>query len=352
MSAHLELVDRCYRGLVRPLLFRAHGGDAEAAHDQTLALLARVGHSRQLRGITRALVGSRETPVTVAGIGFANRVGLAAGMDKNGRALRAWPALGFGHVEMGTVTAQAQPGNPAPRMFRLPHSGAIINRMGFNNDGAHAVARRLEELDVRSGIGARLGISLGKSKVTPLADAVADYVTSFDLLAPFADYIAINVSSPNTPGLRSLQDGGFLSELMAELVGRAVAGRTVPIFVKVAPDLTDEALDELLAVCTDAAVSGIIATNTTITRPLLTGPDQQIASETGGLSGRPLTSLAFHRMAYVAGHTDLPVIASGGIMTGADAARALDAGASLVQVYTGFIYRGPALVREIQEECR
>jgi dihydroorotate dehydrogenase len=224
---------------VRPVLFRLGGGDAETAHEFTLNRLAGVaGQPRALALLRRRYAAS--VPVEVFGVRFPNPVGLAAGMDKNGVALPAWPALGFGFVEVGTVTAHAQPGNDRPRLFRLRDSEAIINRMGFNNAGAAALAERLEVLGP---LGVPLGISLGKSKVTPLEEAVEDYLTSYNIVRPYADYIAVNVSSPNTPGLRALQDKSALASLLGALVGKT------PVLVKIAPDLTDSAISELLEVC-------------------------------------------------------------------------------------------------------
>jgi dihydroorotate dehydrogenase len=322
---------------VRPVLFRLGGGDAERAHEFTLARLARLGHR------TRSLLRARYTtqaPVEAFGVRFPNAVGLAAGVDKNGVALPAWPALGFGFVEVGTVTAVAQPGNEKPRLFRLRQSEAIINRMGFNNGGAAALAARLERLGP---IGVPLGISLGKSKVTPLAEAVEDYLASYRLLARHADYIAVNVSSPNTPGLRTLQDRTAVADLL-----RALAGDT-PVLVKIAPDLTEPAIAELLEVCLAHGAAGVIATNTTLGRDGLAPADQPRAGEAGGLSGRPLTEKARKVVHFV--HTEtggrLPVIGVGGVMSADDAVRLLDAGATLVQLYSGFIYHGPALVRAV-----
>jgi dihydroorotate dehydrogenase len=277
---------------------------------------------------------------------FPNPVGLAAGMDKDGRALPAWPALGFGFIEVGTVTRHPQPGNSTPRLFRLPASQALINRMGFNNAGADALARRLDAL---GRLPVPLGISLGKSKLTPLDAAVEDYLYSLRALRRYADYVAVNVSSPNTPGLRSLQDRAALDELLAAL--RAAAG-TTPVLVKVAPDLTDHALGELLEVCTGRGVAGLIATNTTLSRDGLAGSDGAWAAEAGGLSGRPLTERAREVVTFIAKHTDLPVIGVGGILVPPDAQRLLDAGASLVQLYTGLVYSGPALVRAISRAAR
>jgi dihydroorotate dehydrogenase len=324
-----------FESTVRPVLFRLGGGDAEAAHEFTLHRLA--GLPAPARSALRARYAT-SAPVEAFGVRFPNAVGLAAGMDKNGIALPAWPALGFGFVEVGTVTAQAQPGNDKPRLFRLRDSEAIINRMGFNNAGAAALASRLATLGP---IGVPLGVSLGKSKVTPLEEAVEDYLTSHRLLHPYADYIAVNVSSPNTPGLRTLQDKSSIADLLTALVGPK------PVLVKIAPDLTEPAIAELLEVCLSHGAAGVIATNTTLARDGLAPADQARATEAGGLSGRPLTEKARKVVHFV--HTEtggrLPIIGVGGIMVPDDATRLLDAGASLVQLYSGFIYRGPALVR-------
>ena len=352
------LVRSGYEKVLRPVLFRAHGGDPERIHEDmihTLATLARVPGARSLVG---ALTRTASDPVEVAGIRFPGRVGLAAGMDKDGLAALAWQRLGFAFAELGTVTGQAQPGNPRPRVFRAQASGGLVNRMGFNNHGARALADRLAAAGVYSGNGAAgipLGISLGKTKVVEVEDAVGDYLTSFDAVHPHADYIAVNVSSPNTPGLRSLQDGGALVELLGALTERArtvAPSNPVPVLVKIAPDLTWPQVDEVLAAASDAGVAGIIATNTTLGREGLAPADAHLAEEAGGLSGRPLTARAREVVRYVAGHTELPVVGSGGVMTAADARALLDAGASLVQLYTGFVYAGPALIAAINEEVR
>jgi dihydroorotate dehydrogenase len=340
-----------YGRVVRPVLFRLGKGDAEVAHEQTLhglRLLGRVpGAAAALSRTFGASTAGLER--TVFGVRFPGPVGLAAGMDKNGVALPAWRALGFGFVEVGTVTAHPQPGNPQPRLFRLVEHEAVINRMGFNNLGSSALASTLERYGP---LGYPLGISIGKSKATPLSEAVEDYVTSLRRLYRFGEYFAVNVSSPNTPGLRSLQDGGQLRELLVALHDEAESLSTggrgpKPILVKIAPDLTPQAIDELLAVCTDVGVAGIIATNTTIGRQGVEG--HPLASETGGLSGRPLTEIAAKTVAHIHAETagTLPIIGVGGILEPSDATRFFDAGASLVQVFTGLIYRGPGLVRRI-----
>ncbi|GIG92461.1 quinone-dependent dihydroorotate dehydrogenase [Plantactinospora endophytica] len=331
--------------LVRPALFRLGGGDAETAHEWTLRRLAGLSRSPAALALLRARYAVA-APRTVFGVRFPNPVGLAAGMDKDGAALPAWPALGFGFVEVGTVTAYPQPGNPRPRLFRLPGSAAVINRMGFNNAGAEALARRLAAL--RRPLGVPLGISLGKSKVTPLDDAVADYLASYRALAPYGDYFAVNVSSPNTPGLRALQDRAHLDALLTALVGEK------PILVKIAPDLTEAAVAEVLQVCLDRGAAGVIATNTTLGRDGIAPADAHRAGEAGGLSGRPLTARAREVVSFVHRETNgaLPVVGVGGILDPADATALLDAGASLVQLYTGFVYGGPGLVRAVARATR
>jgi dihydroorotate dehydrogenase len=348
----MTVLDSGYRRLARPALFRLGGGDAESAHRRTVSMLSRLArHPAALRARARLLAADR-APRTVVGLGFPSPVGLAAGMDKDGTALAAWPALGFGFVEAGTVTAVPQPGNPRPRVFRLPDSAALINRMGFPNEGAAALARRI----ARTGdIGVPLGISLGKSKITPVADAVPDYLTSLRAVHAHADYLAVNVSSPNTPGLRGLQDRGALDELLTALIAetRTLArpdrrgGAPVPVLVKIAPDLADDAIADVLQVCTDRGVAGVVAVNTTLSRAGLAHADPAISAQTGGLSGRPLTGRAIEVVRFVAAHTDLPVIGVGGIGTVHDGLAMLEAGAVLLQIYTGFIYAGPALVRDL-----
>lgn len=311
---------------VRPWLFRR---EAEDAHEWTLARLGR------MTAFSRAVLKSRyavSDPVTVFGVRFPNRVGLAAGMDKNGLALEAWPAMGFGFVEVGTVTWHGQPGNDKPRVFRQPEREAIVNRMGFNNFGAGALAERLS-VHQRA---IPLGISLGKSKVTPLDEAVEDYRRSFEVLRDYGDYFAVNVSSPNTPGLRELQEKTYLDGILAELKGGP------PVLVKIAPDLSDPAIAELLEVCAARGVAGIIATNTTIAHD---GP-------AGGLSGKPLGQRAREVVEFVHRESGLPIIGVGGIMSADDAKRMFDAGAGLIQLYTGFVYHGPALVRRCAHGSR
>lgn len=343
-----------YDRLVRPVLFRVGAGDAEAAHEFTLRALATASAVPSLLAPLRRYF-SVDAPRTVFGLTFPNPVGLAAGMDKNGIAVPGWAALGFGHVEVGTVTWHPQPGNPRPRLYRLPASGALINRMGFNNEGATALADRL-----RSAPASRipLGISIGKSKVTPVTDAVDDYRSSLRVLYPYGDYFAVNVSSPNTPGLRGLQDKALLANLLAGLRAEAddlVAhrgGAAKPLLVKIAPDLTDSAIAELLTVCVESGVAGLIATNTTLAREGIAAEDVATGAQTGGLSGRPLAHRARDVVAFVRRESALPVIGVGGIGCVDDALRMFDAGASLVQLYTGFIYAGPRLVRSINRAVR
>lgn len=348
-----QVVSSGYERLLRPLLFRLRGGDPEAVHEATVRSLAVLAHVPGVRDAVALLTRSCGAPATVAGIEFPGRVGLAAGMDKDGLAASAWQHLGFAFAELGTVTALAQPGNPKPRVFRAPASQGLVNRMGFNNHGALALANRLAVAGIHRGnraAGIPLGISIGKSKVVPLADAVADYLNAFQTVAPHADYVAINVSSPNTPGLRDLQDGGALRTLASELVaaGAARVGETpVPIFVKIAPDLTWPQIDEVLQVAADAGLAGVIATNTTRERDGLAASDRALAHEEGGLSGAPLTERARDVVRYVCEHTDLPVMGVGGVMSADDAEALFDAGARLVQLYTGLIFRGPALVGSI-----
>ncbi|MCL2489413.1 MAG: quinone-dependent dihydroorotate dehydrogenase [Propionibacteriaceae bacterium] len=346
-EASTRVLLRAYTRLLRPVLYQV---DAETIHKATIAVLGAL--PGPALALLRGIVGAARSPVTVAGIDFPGRVGLAAGQDKDGTAARAWASLGFGFAELGTVTAQAQPGNPAPRLFRVPELGAFINRMGFNNAGALALAARLEALGVQRGngrLGLPIGISLGKTKIVPVEEAVDDYLASLDAVAHVADYIAVNVSSPNTPGLRDLQAGDELARLTEALTRRAaqLAARPVPIFVKIAPDLSDDELLDVVSVCEATGIAGLIAVNTTTWRPPNTDSTAQVLSETGGLSGAPLSARALEVVRGLHSATNLPLIASGGVMTPGDAQALFDAGAVLVQVLSGFIYSGPALTRGI-----
>jgi dihydroorotate dehydrogenase len=343
-----------YERAVRPVLFRVGKGDPEAAHVWTLRRLAALaGRPRALTALHR--MNFVEAPHERFGIRFPNPVGLAAGMDKDGVALDAWPALGFGFVEAGTVTWHAQPGNDRPRVFRLRASEALVNRMGFNNAGARALARRLAARARRPRTDAvppvPLGISLGKSRVTLLEEAVADYLASLRVLYPYGDYFALNVSSPNTPGLRSLQDKVMLRELLGAITeeARGLAGDRPPkpILVKIDPDLTEAGIGDVLQVGQEYGVAGVIATNTTLARAGVRSADATRANEAGGLSGRPLAARVREVVAFVHRQTGgrLPIVGVGGVLEPDDAVRLVDAGASLVQIYTGLIYRGPGLVK-------
>jgi dihydroorotate dehydrogenase len=279
------------------------------------------------------------SPVSAFGLNFRHRIGLAAGLDKNGVALAAWEALSFSFVEIGTVTAQAQPGNPRPRIFRYPKERALINRLGFNNDGAEVIANRLTELRDRGGWpGIPVGINIGKSRVTPIERAVEDYLFSFRKLRAQADYIALNVSSPNTPGLRELQGGERLDELLRAMNSER---GNLPLLVKIAPDLETAAVDELISVCEANNISGIIATNTTLDHSSIAHDEE------GGLSGAPLQKKSTAVVRQIANKTKIPIIGCGGILDAASAREKIEAGAKLLQVYTGFIFRGPKLVREL-----
>jgi dihydroorotate dehydrogenase len=310
---------------------------AEAAHN--LAILGlRMTPPSLLRG---AFGATPQKTTKLFGLTFPNPVGLAAGMDKNASALRAWEALGFGFIEAGTITALAQPGNPKPRCFRYPSQHALINRMGFNNAGASAAAVRLARQKA-SGRWPRVpvGINIGKSKLTPNEQAASDYATSYKLLLPFGDYFVVNVSSPNTPNLRALQDRDSLAEIIRTLKR---INNVKPLLVKIAPDLTDEAVRDIAALAESEHLAGLIATNTTLDhRSVPKDSDQQ-----GGLSGTPLCQRSTEVLRILRSVTNLPIIASGGIMDASSAHAKLEAGANLVQLYTGFVYHGPQLIRDI-----
>jgi dihydroorotate dehydrogenase len=330
-----------YRTLIQPALFAL---DPETAHN-TLRTIAQIVN---LPSLSRALgrvytVDEPRLAVSVGGLKFKNPVGLAAGFDKNAELLGLWAALGFGHIELGTVTARRQPGNPRPRIFRLTADRALINRMGFPSEGADVMEQRLSKLRSGKLTLPPIGINIGKSKEVELDQAIQDYCYSLQKLAPFADYIAVNISSPNTPNLRQLQDKERLSELLAALTACNVHNR--PIFVKVAPDLTFSALEEVVRCCFDNGIAGIIATNTTLGREGL----KTKIEETGGLSGSPITKRALEVVLFLGSTIDrrMALIGVGGVFSGKDALAMLCAGASLVQIYTGLIYEGPGLVRAI-----
>ena len=323
-----------YTALARPLLFRL---PAETAHEVSMAML---GVAASVLGRSGSAPAGR--PVDCFGLRFPNAVGLAAGMDKNATALPAWPLMGFGFVEIGTVTARGQPGNAKPRVFRLPRQRALINRLGFNNEGAVAVAERLARWKA-SGRWPRVpvGINLGKSRVTPLEHAADDYAESFRVLRGFGDYFVVNVSSPNTPGLRDLQAVDHLRGILRALRQENPSG--LPILVKIAPDLAEEDIDAVVAAGEEEGAAGWIATNTTIDHSSVpVGCDEQ-----GGLSGEPLRDRATRVVRQVAGRAARPVIGVGGVSDAGSAREKLSAGAALVQLYTGLVYGGPALPRQI-----
>ncbi len=327
-----------YRSLLRPILFSL---DAERAHELALAAAARLARSQLLaRLVHDVLTRPRPAPVTLLGLTFPNPIGLAGGMDKNGVAPLAWWAFGFGFAELGTVTPRPQPGNERPRMFRLPRERAIVNRMGFNNDGAAVVAARLAE-QARNGLRPPfpVGVSVGKNKDTPAEKAADDFAAAAAAVAPHADFVTVNVSSPNTPGLRALQNADDLGRLVAAV--RAAAGAK-PVLVKVAPELGGDDLAAVLDAGLAAGAAGVIATNTlsTADRPDL---------PQGGLSGRPLRELALRRVAEVRRHVGdrAAVVGCGGIDDAASARAMLDAGADLVQLYTGLVFEGPFLPARI-----
>ncbi len=349
-----------YRSLIRPALFTQ---DSEAIHNRTLATLSWAARQPLACDALAALYGPPELPVDLFGLRFPNPVGLAAGMDKQAAAVPVWRSLGFGFSELGGVTWHEQPGNPQPRMFRAIADEALVNRMGFNNGGARALAERLAAWREQGRWPAHpVGINLGKSKTTPLAEAADDYANSFRVLWPHADFFVVNVSSPNTPNLRQLQDKSALDEILAALqqvnaqqAKPAKGQKLKPILVKVAPDLTFEALDEILDLVGPRQLAGIVATNTTIARPATEDARlKQTYAETGGLSGRPLRARSTEviRHLYRQSQGAVPIIGVGGIASAADAWEKITAGASLVQVYSGLVYEGPDLVRDIVHGLR
>jgi dihydroorotate dehydrogenase len=346
-----------YRNALRPVLFSQ---DAESIHHRTIGMLNWAGRNETVSNAMRSFLGAPALPIELFGLRFPNPVGLAAGMDKNAEALPAWAAMGFGFTELGAATWHAQPGNPQPRVFRAIAEEAIVNRMGFNNLGAEAIAEKLAGWK-KSGRWPShpVGMNLGKSKITLLEKAAEDYANSFRVLRPHLDFFVVNVSSPNTPNLRQLQDKSALDEIFAALQEvqkewsgpqSAIADRLSPILVKVAPDLSFEALDEILELVGPRQIAGIVATNTTISRPSPQTPDaQRVYAETGGLSGRPLRARSTEVVRHLYRQTKgkLPIIGVGGIFTAADAWEKIAAGASLVQVYTGLVYEGPAICKTI-----
>ncbi len=327
--------------LARELLFKL---SPETSHELSIDLIGAGGRLGLIGLLNKA---PASLPVKVMGLEFANPVGLAAGLDKNGDAIDGFAQLGFGFVEIGTVTPRAQPGNPKPRLFRLPEAEAIINRMGFNNLGVEHLLARVQAAKYK-GV---LGINIGKNFDTPVERAVDDYLLCLDKVYGHASYVTVNLSSPNTPGLRSLQFGDSLKQLLEALATRREVlaqthGKRVPLAIKIAPDMSDEETAQVAEVLLESGMDAVIATNTTLGREGVKG--QEHADEAGGLSGAPLREKSTHSVrvlaAALAGR--LPIIAAGGITEGKHAAEKIAAGASLVQIYSGFIYRGPALIRE------
>ena len=339
-----------YEKLLRPAFFSL---GPERAHELAMTGMTVLGHlgpvCRVMEWLNQ-LPATSARPVEVFGLKFPNAVGLAAGFDKNAEGWPAAAALGFGHIEVGTITAQGQPGNPKPRVFRFPKEEAVINRMGFNNDGAERIAARLAKQPKPGQRRIPVGINLGKTKLTPLDQAVNDYLASFACLADYADYMVLNVSSPNTPDLRKLQDEDRLRELLGAITGanrgRVDAGKSrKPVLLKIAPDLTFPQIDAVLGAIDEFGLDGIIATNTTLARPgVFASVDQA-----GGLSGKPVRKRSTEIINYIARATNgkLPIIGVGGIHSASDAGEKLDAGATLVQIYTGMIFRGPFFARDL-----
>lgn len=342
-----------YKAIARPIIFRASASDPEHAHHWIINGLALASHSQLLLKIIEAASSYKSAALErdVFGLHFPNPVGLAGGFDKNGLGLPALAALGFGFIEAGTVTRYQQPGNERPRNFRFSKDSALINRMGFPNDGADAIHDRLLKLSKPA---LPIGWSLGKSKITPPEEAVEDYLYSLRKLYAFADFFTINVSSPNTPGLRKLQDKAPLDQLLqatvqeTEILARQAKSPIVkPVLVKIAPDLSNDQIDDVVEVCLARHVRGIIATNTTLARDGL----RRSTTEAGGLSGRPLAKRSLEVVSYLSQKLDhqIPIIGVGGIFGPDDARRMFDAGASLIQIFTSFIYEGPGVIKSINK---
>lgn len=343
-----------YQTLLRPVLFSGLNADPEWLHVQTLRSLSWLNGSRQawLRSRLAALYSFEDARLgqTLWNLRFPNAIGLAAGFDKDGVAANVWSSFGFGFAELGTVTRYAQPGNPRPRLFRLLEDQAALNRMGFNNQGAAALRSRLEMRQKQIPI----GVNLGKSKITPLDAAAEDYLESFRLLKPYGDYFVVNVSSPNTPGLRSLQAIDQLEPILAALQTENNAEK--PLLIKIAPDLDAEDICAIVDLALQYQLAGVIATNTTIRRDnlkvnTLSATKTRIVDEAGGISGAPVRSRSTEVIRLIWQHTGgkLPIVGVGGIFTADDAWEKITAGASLIQVYTGWIYEGPMMVRQISE---
>ena len=353
----MALLQNPLYALARPFLF---GLDAETAHDLTMASLAHT----QGTPLSLAYCGTRvDDPIEIAGLQFANRVGLAAGLDKNARCIDGLAAMGFGFIEVGTVTPKAQSGNPKPRMFRLPEANALINRLGFNNEGLDAFIANVQKSKLRQSSSKTpliLGLNIGKNATTPIENAVDDYLICLDGVYPHADYVTVNISSPNTKNLRALQSDEALDALLSAIAkrrGKLVKqhGNRVPIFVKIAPDLDEAQVDVIAATLKRHEMDGVVATNTTLTRDAVKG--MRHADEAGGLSGSPVLSASNRVISQLraALGRGFPIIGVGGIMSGADAVSKINAGADVVQIYTGLIYKGPELVNQvakaIKKEC-
>ena len=333
--------------LTRPFLF---GMDAEAAHELTMDMLARGQRTPLQWAWCNETVND---PITLAGLQFPNRVGMAAGLDKNARCIDALGAMGFGFVEVGTVTPKAQPGNPKPRMFRLPEARALINRLGFNNEGLEAFLRNVQQAQFRKQTRQQrpmlLGLNIGKNATTPMENATSDYLICLEGVYPHADYVTVNISSPNTQNLRALQSDAALDALLGAIAERREAlatqhQRRVPVFVKIAPDLDEAQVAVIAATLQRHGMDGVIATNTTISRTAVQG--MRHAEETGGLSGAPVLEASNQviRQLRAALGSGFPIIGVGGILSADDAVSKIRAGADVVQIYTGLIYEGPALV--------
>jgi len=333
-----------YESLLRPLIFQL---EPELAHRLAIATVRLISHSPTLQGWLSAQLSVTDPLLEqhLWGLRFPNPLGLPAGFDKNAEGLGAWQYLGFGFAEVGTITAYAQGGNPPPRLFRLVADEAILNRMGFNNHGAEAIARRIENYLKHSAPTIPIGINLGKSRITPLEQAVEDYLASFQRLQHLGDYFVINVSSPNTAGLRSLQAEAELTAIIKALQQANHTGK--PLLVKIAPDLSFNEIDQVLGVCTTQGISGIIATNTTTSREGLS--TAKYHHEAGGISGQPLEkrSTEIVRYIYRATQGNLPIIGVGGIHSPESAWQKISAGASLLEIYTGLVYHGWGLTRRI-----
>lgn len=333
---------------VRPLIFKA-SSDPETMHKVVMGLLHMVGAVPPLSWVEQRMFEFADDRLSqnLLGLRFRNPVGLAGGFDKHAQALRGLANLGFGFLEIGTVTKLGQPGNPRPRIVRLEQDEALINRMGFNNKGADALARRLAATVIRSRMTVPLGINLGKSKLTPLAEAAEDYLYSFSRLYNYGDYFVVNVSSPNTPGLRQLQDKSFLVDILSGLNNfRRKQNIIKPVLVKTVVDLSLDAVDELLGVCQNQNIDGVIISNTLLSRDGLSKPTTEI----GGLSGRPIKKKSTDYIRHIHKQAPaLPIIGVGGIFSAEDAYEKIKAGASLVQIYTGLIYEGPGIVKKINQ---